>query len=514
MDEKEVKRVVDSSPKILKFPAMDEKIRMTLMGTDLFNITQTEQNILFESPISLNNWDTATIVRADKLNEEIEKKKTYPLEIGYQVQDKETEDIYSINGLFLPWQITPGGDGRNLWFKISFKNGSFQIGENQVDLQDVSLTVSVSLAYFPRPEKEAEDGSYRLSINTSMNHTEEDCVIVLSVEAENMTDIRKTEFASVMRCWLNLEKTLSMFQPLFATVVIDNNSSADFKWLKPTYMSYAYRDAPNIEDALFGVLCMTNERDGSEGISQMPLVAMKSNEDILFLVNREIFVKYQYIESLTQAIPGTTDDNFVLGDDSLSVEAKNIPLATIKYGAIDYQPIMKNFHVYFEETRVRTELQVDINISPGIDVHSYIETQHSLVLGQNAEGEPTMIFKNIGEPIVYNETETASWIVITEAIVDVIIGVASAAIVETVKEVTQKVIISIVAALTAAVVGIVIHEIIATIVADGTLEKLPSITPMLEAGVSPVKWPFTDSSIFEVENISYNGSFIFRGKLV
>lgn len=42
IDETKLKNVVDSSPKILHFLAIDEKLRVALLETELFNCTQTE----------------------------------------------------------------------------------------------------------------------------------------------------------------------------------------------------------------------------------------------------------------------------------------------------------------------------------------------------------------------------------------------------------------------------------------------------------------------------------------
>ena len=105
--------------------------------------------------------------------------------------------------------------------------------------------------------------------------------------------------------WLNSEEALALFQPLFATVVIDNGSSGDFSWLKPTYMSYAYRDDPDLGQALFGVLCMTNGRDGSEGDPAASAgVHEGGSESHLPHQPGNLGVKYQYLQGLPLAIEG------------------------------------------------------------------------------------------------------------------------------------------------------------------------------------------------------------------
>lgn len=515
-----VNEVVKGTSKVLKIPTIDEKIKMGVMETGLYacaqTITEEDNKILLSSPVSTNNWDTVTIVRGNCFNDDIAAKGTYPKEIDFAMVDEEVNSAeYAIHGKFKPWAITTGGEGRNIWFSLKWKEGTFiNAGKSMTLPEDTEAVISVMLSYFPVPAPQAKNGEYKLSVDASEDSADTvPCVSIMSVDTKGaLQPVAEAVFASILGQWLNKAETLALFQPLFATVVIKNGTDEDFAWLNPTYMSYAYRDAAQIEDALFGVLCMTNNRDGREGIKQLPLVSMRQSENLVYLINREIFVKYQYLPSLPLAIPNTTAENYTLGSDGLTVSASGISLSKVTYGAIDYEPVLNNFSVSFDEARVRTILQVDINISPGIDVHSFVETEHTFALDYNENKEPIMVYQNIGEPLVRNEVEASAGIIITEVILDIIVAVAAAGLTEAVEKVATKIIIALVAAIVVAVVAITIHLIIEEVVADGTLEKLPSITPMMEAGISPIQWPFTKKGSFIVAQIIYNGAFIFAGQ--
>lgn len=517
-----VNEVVKGTSKVLKIPAVDEKIKTEVMKTGLYSCAQTiteeeaSNKILLSSPVSTNNWDTVTIVRGNCFNDDIAAKGTYPKEIDFAITDEEADFTeYVICGKFKPWAVTTGGEGRNIWFSLKWMDGIFiNAGKSTALPEDTEAVISVSLSYFPIPEPQAKNGEYKLSVDALNNSAETTpCVCVIGVDTKGaLQPVAETVFASVLSRWLNQAETLALFQPLFATVVIDNGTDENFAWLKPTYMSYAYRDAAQIEDAFFGVLCMTNNRDGREGIKQLPLISMKPLENVVFLISREVFVKYQYLPSLPLAIPGTAAENYTLGSDGITISASGIKLSKVSYGSEDYQPVLKNFLVSFDEARVRTMMQVDINISPGIDVHSFVETEHTFALSYNEKKEPIMIYQNIGKPLVRNEVEASAGIIITEVILDIIVAVVSAGLVEAVEKISTKIIIAFVAAIVVAVVAIIIHLIIEEVVAEGTLEKLPSVTPMMEAGISPVKWPFTKTGTFKVAQIIYNGAFIFAGQ--
>lgn len=515
----DVKDVVRNSSQILSFPAVNEKLKSAALECGLYTMTQMQseedyrESVRFSSPVSTNHWDTVTIVRASALNDAIEKDEKYPKKISLRL--KEDGEAYEVNGHFYPWLITTGGDGRNVWFKVGFKDGSFRYAvdgkSRMVELADkTEITVSVSLSFFPLPDPVAKNGSYDLSINTVSDFQ---CINIVKIDTKGKMSARvQSVFQSVMSCWFNSDSTLRKFTPLFSTVVIHDSNDKNFQWLRPTYMSYGYRDAENLDDALFGVLCMTNGRDGTEGVKQLPLVSMKKTDNLIYLISRELFVKYRYLPSLPLAISGTEEKDFVLSENELNISAKNIKLEKVKYGAINYQPKMKTFSVSFEEDKVTAKLQVDVNISPGIDAHVFVETNHGFGLSKNNKGEPIMVFKNLGEPIVRHEVELSHGVVITEVIADIILAVCAAVIGEVVEGVVKKVIVAILAAIAAALVEITIHYIIESVVAEGAMGKLPPVTPMLEAGVAPVKWPFMQEQGFQVLNITYSGSFIFEGK--
>lgn len=64
-----------------------------------------------------------------------------------------------------------------------------------------------------------------------------------------------------------------------------------------------------------------------------------------------------------------------------------------------------------------------------------------------------MIYKNVGEPMVRNETELGTGVIITEVVADIIIAVASTMIVEALEKVVARVLVAAAAIIVAAVVA-------------------------------------------------------------
>lgn len=110
----------------------------------------------FSSPVNMNNWDTVTVIRADSLNAAIAAEKTYPGKIDYSLTVmRQTEACIKF-----PGRSVRGDHSRrqreNVWFEIVFDDGTFEAGGNTFRLKETSAVISVELAYFPRPEAQAE----------------------------------------------------------------------------------------------------------------------------------------------------------------------------------------------------------------------------------------------------------------------------------------------------------------------------------------------------------------------
>lgn len=506
------------TPMILTMPNLNEQLKQTVMNTSLYTeaemVSMNEMNILLGDTLSTNHWDTVSICRVSALNEWIKEKETYPKTIVETYDD--SGDIYKIDGTFKPWSIAVGGDGKNVNVGIALDSGTFNAGGKDYSLAGTNMKVQVKLNYFPMPDpKQPKNGSYDLKVRTASQGPDDPVASIVVFNAPSgMSILLKSALQFIIQDWLNKEENLKKFDTLFSTVVINNiGEKEDYQWLKPTYMSYAYTDLGSDTSSIFGVLCMTNNRSADDAPHQLPVVSLKDDYSSVFLINREIFVKYQFLPALPETFPDAVKENFELDADGLNVTARNLKLEAVSYGAIDYHPVLRSLNVTFNETQINTITIIDTNISPGIDVTTTIVTNQTLSMGHNKDNEPIMQYTNVGDPIVSNETHVAEGIIITEIIISLIAAVAVVVVGGVVESVVKRIVICVIIAIVVAVISTIIHVIIEKVIAEGVADNVPSISPMVKAATKQIQWPFSKSGEFELSDIKYNGALVFYGNI-
>ncbi|WP_313133526.1 TULIP family P47-like protein [Anaerocolumna sp.] len=476
---------------------------------------EEKERLMLASAVTTNGWDTVSICRVTALNERIKSQKTYPAAISYQV------DQLSLEGVFDSWQIITGGDGRNVKLKLPMKSGTYKglnMGKGDTfDLANVSVDIYIKLNYFPIPNPEvATDGEYNLFVNTARVSEYDPIAAVISLADPGGTidDINKSILRGLYEKWLNMPENLKKFDTLFSTVLINNmgEQSEEYKWLRATAISYAYTDKGTDESSIFGILCMTNDRSCDGLPNQLPAADLKSDDNALFLISREIFAKYQLLPSLKFVFTDSPEAQYVMDDAGTTITGTNIKVDTVRVGAIDYYPVAQSFEMCFDETYIRTTAKIHTHISAGIDTYTIIMTKQTLALGTNDKGEQVMTYEMVGDPITENSTKIATWIVVTEAILALIATVVIAVAAKVATKLTAL-IVAIIVAIVVALVTVVIHVIIERVIAGGVTDSLPSISPMVKVAANQVKWPFCTEDAFTLTDIDYSGAIIFEGKL-
>lgn len=480
------------------------------------NLLKSTNKIMLDQSISTNGWDTVSICRVSALNAQIKVAKTYPESMDIT----EPGSTISVNGEFDAWQVVTGGDGKNVKINVPFKNGVYRgiqfNGQDTFDLAGSSVDILVKLQYFPLPEPSIADGEYNLYINTEGATPTEPiaAVINLHVENEYMDDINKSILKGEVEKWLNIPENLKKFDTLFSTININNmgEGSEQFSWLRATSISYAYTDIGTEDTSTFGILCMTNHRSCAGLPNQLPAVSLKEDNNALFVISREIFVRYQLFPSLPYIFPGSSQADYTIDKTGLTINAKKLKLDDVKVGAIYYHPVADDFEITFDETYIRTTTKVSCEISPGIVSHTVIVTKQTLIMDVNSNGEKIMSYEMVGDPEISNSVETSPGIIVTEVILG-LIGAVVTAIAACVAGPIVALVIGIIAALVVAIVSITIHVIIEKVIAEGIQDAVPSIEPMVKIASSQIKWPFCCEGGLDLTNIDYLGALIFEGNL-
>ena len=462
--------------------------------------------------VSTNGWDTVCAVRASDLNRAIKEKKTYPENIDYQfIDDGATASIKSTFG---PWAISPGGDGSNINVKIPLQNGSFSYDGAEYSLDGGEAIAQVKLSYFPEVLNSPAPGNYDLKVSLSSKDPYVPVVSVIQYENKEhkLPKLMAGACKEVLNEWLT--QNLAKFDAIFSTVSLESLSEeTEFKWLKSTFMSYAYTDTGSLSSSVFGVLCMTNDRSPISLARQIDGACLQGEEKACFVIKKELFAKYQFLPALPFAFDDASASDFSLNKTENGITAKNLKLSSVRYGAIDYHPEVENFEVWFEQTYIRTKTKVRTSISPGIESIVTITTYQTLKLSEK-NGKQYIEYETTQEPDITKTTEVSAGVIVTEAIAGIILAVAAIVAGEVIKEVVKKVIVCIIIAIVAALISIVIHEIIDACVGGHVSDKIPSVSPMVKMATRQILWPMCDPQKpdgFKLEHVFYNDSLVLCG---
>ena len=506
-----------NQPYSLHFDSMDEAVRTAVKESSLYTDAAyiTEEDLSAELDLvgshSTNGWDTVSICRVSALNEQIKIEKTYPKSIDYTLEG------ISLDAQFDPWQIVPGGGEKNVQLKVPIMSGTFKGQKGNYNVAGVSADVMVRLDYFPLSDhQELKDGNYSLHVNTR-GGTESNpiaAVINLADPKKVLSMLDKSSLRQLIHEWLNIPENLKKFETLFSTVLINNlgKQSEEFKWLRATSISYAYTDRGDLNSSVFGVLCMTNNRPKSTS-NQIPAVKLNDDNNAMLLINREVFIKYQFLAGLPFIFKGTKPSDYTLDDAGTTINAKNLNVGSISYAGVDYQPEIKKFEVSFDENYVRTTSHLTTQIAPGISTCSIIVTKHTLKLHVNTKGEQIMKWVNVGDPLVNTTVLIETWLKVTQMLIALGFSVAAAASGKFIEDIVRRVIFLIVVLIGVAVMNIIIEVIFARWIAGGVTDDLPSIEPMVRVVANEVKWPFCEQDAFVLTQIIYSGVIIFKGSL-
>ena len=504
----------------LSMPLLDEYLKSEAIRStpELFGANGNEEitdaiDLRLESSYSTNGWDTVSVCSVSDLNRAITTQKTYPLSMEYKMSESGVD--YTLSAKFKPWSIAPGGDGKNINLRIPVESGAFCMGGTKFKIEECEAIVQAELQYFPYQAQVAKAGEYNLKLDTNEKGGVRPVSVIsfkTGLPSLAIEPIAQTLFAN----WINSESTLKLINILFATAQVSDFTSTEFKWLVPTYSSYAYTDiSSDPEKSKFGVLCMLNKRTPPYA-HQMPAIEFEKEQNFAFLINREIFVKNQLLPSLPQAFEGAKQEDFTLKKDNISIEAKNLDLPSVRYGAIDYHPKLDNMCITVSEYEIRCTVDFTTEISPGIVAHTYVETKNGVKLGKNDKGEAIMEYTNISDPITRNQTDVSPGIIVTEVILEAITAIVAFAIGKVVTTILRRVIVAVVVVIVCAVISITIHLIIEKVISEGVQAALPSIMPMASEATKYVKWPFLDNSKeakFDLKTIKLNGTLSFTGVL-
>ncbi|WP_323117741.1 TULIP family P47-like protein [Burkholderia alba] len=99
-------------------------------------------------------WDSVFAIYFDGANAAIKASwSTIDNNAKHIVQSADDDDSYKIDATFGPWQLTPGGDGKNVRMQCPITSGTYFTKEKNYPLAGVDVFIEVGMEWIPNPDQ-------------------------------------------------------------------------------------------------------------------------------------------------------------------------------------------------------------------------------------------------------------------------------------------------------------------------------------------------------------------------
>jgi hypothetical protein len=455
-------------------------------------------------------WDTVFAVPVPEVNAQFAASKAYPQTFAYTLSGALV--TATINGAFGPWSITNGGSGAIVRMLLPITSGSMAVtGGPTIDLSNGAVTIEVNLLYVPQPPSTppgAKGTPYSLQFDTaSVSGLLPVTLLQVTLPSSSAPDVIATAQAAFSGY---LNANLAAFTYVFNTVNLNMVADkGDFQWLKPTTCSYAYHDAANLSDAVFGVLCMVLGNSPGTASNQIGPAAIPVGTQAGFSVSQPLFMEQMILPGLPVAVGQGVDSSYfsLLPGDAIIVSAKTIPTAPVKHAGTTYHPEIQQFRLWIDADVMCIYSRVHCNISPGIDAYVEQTSYLSLQLTEKPDGTYTIGYVNAAPPQTNHWVDIASWIVITEILI-AMIGAVVSTVVGTIATTTSRIVVACVIAVVMGMAAVT-PSLVAQVTGGGVADNLPSVGELVINMTNPVTWP--GGTPFTPKLAQLNGTFQFGG---
>lgn len=453
-------------------------------------------------------WDTVSAVQAVQVNAAIVAAGSSPASFDYQPADPSEP---ALHGTFGAWQVTTGGDGRNLRMTVPMPTVTFAA----TTLTDVVATIEITLTDLPHTDAPPPPrGTLRKLVaqTTTTDPVHEPVVVVVDLSAAHPLGlIQKAVVSAGFSAWVNAH--LDAFTHVFAVVNIDDEIDADAQWAfaVPSYLDYSYLDGDSLDTSTFAVLCTTGGRSGAALTSQVSPAAIPAGTQGGYLVSAERYLQDLLLPALEHCYAGLAATDVAVASDASSVNL--VPGATVTLPPVEkdgssYTPQLTRLDIFVQGQTLEIVSQTRTPISMGITAVTDASHWYTITLGTLPDGSQTLRYVESQPASVQHSTdqdpgvEIFEWMMIAiTAIALVVAGVLTGGA----TFVVAAVVIGALGGLAAAT-----PAIIAVVNTDDS----PSIDALVTNTTAPVVWPDVEFHLTSAglnESLQLGGTFAAPG---
>lgn len=262
--------------------------------------------------ISTGGWDTAFALSLTEVNRHFARSvasgKLKIPDLNWTSKDK-TATVQGVQ--FDPWQLSSegmqGAGGTLVSVRFPIRAGTVRVLQDQGDLQGVLVTARVSLLAVTTPQRSV----LKLGTQHGVTVTK----VVPGKITGTLAKMLNTVFTEA------LSAAIASFDAVFASVDFNVIAAAEFDWLAPKAVGYAFLGGHDDPSSYLGVLCMTgNFVKGNPtppaSLSQ-DLLAKDSNS--AFAMSQALLFRDLLLKGLTKGLGKGDSGSFKLSDDGRKI---------------------------------------------------------------------------------------------------------------------------------------------------------------------------------------------------
>jgi len=456
-------------------------------------------------------WDTVFTIPATEVNIAIVANHSSPTGFTYSDTYSPIDGVtipYTVNVGFGDWQITAGGDGKNIRLSLPLLNATLEFtppGKTYI-FPTGTATIEVQLHYLADTDPSGAT-SYKLVVKAVADSPDNPVVCLVTSNYEgNPSAVQKALIESSLLTWCNAN--LAQFTHIFAAIELNSTiDQSQWGFVAPNYTSYAYLDKDNFNDSLFAVLCRTGDRTGEDLPQHIDANSIPTGSVAGFLVSQQRTLADLIRPAICAAYPGLTTGNFVLSTDGTTLslrEGATVNLPAVTQSGTNYYPVLKQMSVKASGQILQLDSYTETVIDSFYGITATCTATHwyTLGLGTSSKGQ-TLVFQQAQAPSIVHSIQQSADGANTEEIISIVATIA-------------LIILGILtegAAFVASglIVGLALgaNQITPAVIEQVNQNDSPSIDLLLVNSVNPIQW--TGSNKFTLDYASLNVSLQLGG---
>lgn len=366
--------------------------------------------------ISTNGWDTVYALRFSEVNNAIVNAKSSPTSFEEHIKDDDGHQV--IAGHFEPWQLTTGGDGRNVRLILPIPEAMFEFRDRGVELLNIKATIEINLDWVQN------EVQHDLKNNVQNAPT----MISMNFGSNNISPISKTLFQNLLTKWI--QENPQAFNHTFASVDInDAANQGSFAWIKPKNgkISYAVADHDTnttIENSVFAVLCMTSD-DPAPETHMVSANSIPDGVNAALLIRPKAVLKNMMLPNIYLVFDQAKAEDFELSNDNMSI-SNNKEVSMGKQdldGTIVAPTIDKgDYTLTIQDNKIVMHTIAKFAYTPGISIS--IDHTTNYAIGIDTAGKFTLTVLDSKTDASVESSTALMWINIGASIGAAIVGAA------------------------------------------------------------------------------------------